>query len=111
MHYILRRIGFYLIAAWASITLNFFLPRLMPGDPATRDLRPVSGPDAPRRNRRDEEGVWAFSDDPLIVQYFTYLTHLFRGISASVSAFPAPVTEIIGQSLVGPCCWVRRRCC
>ncbi|MCC6703856.1 MAG: ABC transporter permease, partial [Thermomicrobiales bacterium] len=34
MQFLLRRIGFYLIAAWASITLNFFLPRLMPGDPA-----------------------------------------------------------------------------
>ena len=34
MRYIFRRLGFYLLAAWAALTLNFFLPRLMPGDPA-----------------------------------------------------------------------------
>ena len=34
MSYIARRLGFYLVAAWASLTLNFFLPRLMPGDPS-----------------------------------------------------------------------------
>ncbi|MCC7144004.1 MAG: ABC transporter permease, partial [Candidatus Eisenbacteria bacterium] len=35
MLYLLKRLGFYLIAAFAALTLNFFLPRLMPGDPAT----------------------------------------------------------------------------
>ena len=35
MSYILKRLGFYLLAGWAALTLNFFLPRLMPGDPAT----------------------------------------------------------------------------
>ena len=36
MRFILRRLGFYLIAFWASITLNFLLPRFMPGDPVSR---------------------------------------------------------------------------
>ena len=34
-NYLLRRLGFYLLAAWAAVTLNFFIPRLMPGDPAS----------------------------------------------------------------------------
>jgi len=33
MRYLYRRIAFYLIALWTSLTLNFFLPRLMPGNP------------------------------------------------------------------------------
>ena len=33
--YIARRFGFYLIAAFAALTLNFIIPRLMPGDPAS----------------------------------------------------------------------------
>ena len=33
--YIIRRLGFYLIAAFAALTLNFVIPRLMPGDPAS----------------------------------------------------------------------------
>jgi len=35
VRYLLHRLGFYALAAWAAVTLNFFLPRLMPGDPAT----------------------------------------------------------------------------
>ena len=31
MPLIVRRIGFYLLAAWSAVTLNFFLPRLLPG--------------------------------------------------------------------------------
>ena len=36
MAYILKRLGYYLLAFWASVTLNFLLPRLMPGDPVSR---------------------------------------------------------------------------
>ena len=32
MAFILRRLGFYVIAAWVALTANFFLPRLMPGN-------------------------------------------------------------------------------
>lgn len=31
----LRRVGFYLVAAWAAVTINFLLPRIMPGSPAS----------------------------------------------------------------------------
>ena len=33
MRYLLRRLGFYLVTFWAAITLNFLLPRLLPGNP------------------------------------------------------------------------------
>ena len=32
MH-LLRKIGFYLVALWAAVTLNFFIPRALPGSP------------------------------------------------------------------------------
>jgi len=31
--FVARKLGFYAIAAWAAVTLNFFLPRLIPGNP------------------------------------------------------------------------------
>ena len=34
MVFYLRRIAFYLVTLWAAISLNFLLPRMMPGDPA-----------------------------------------------------------------------------
>ena len=33
--YLLERLGFYAIAGWAAVTLNFFIPRMMPGDPVS----------------------------------------------------------------------------
>ena len=39
----LRRFGFYLVAFWASITLNFLLPRFMPGDPVSRMFARLQG--------------------------------------------------------------------
>ena len=34
MTYLLRRLAFYLVAAFVAITLNFFIPRAVPGNPA-----------------------------------------------------------------------------
>src|SRR5262249_28045526 len=74
MRYVLRRLGFYLVAAWASATLAFLIPRLMPGDPASAlaarfqgKLRPESL-DALRR-------TFGFTGASLPRQYATYLQH------------------------------------
>jgi peptide/nickel transport system permease protein len=34
MSYLARRLGFFVVTAWAAVTLNFAIPRLMPGSPA-----------------------------------------------------------------------------
>ena len=33
MRWFARRLAFYAFALWAALTINFLLPRLMPGDP------------------------------------------------------------------------------
>lgn len=33
MRYLLRRLAFFVLTLWAALTLNFFLPRFMPGNP------------------------------------------------------------------------------
>ena len=33
MRWFVRRLAFYVFALWVAVTLNFLLPRLMPGDP------------------------------------------------------------------------------
>ena len=43
MSFLLRRLGFYLAALFVALTLNFFIPRWMPGDPATRILLALRG--------------------------------------------------------------------
>ncbi len=34
MRFILRRLGFFVVTLWAAVTLNFLIPRLMPGNAA-----------------------------------------------------------------------------
>lgn len=34
MRYFLGKIGLFLLTLWAAITVNFILPRMMPGSPA-----------------------------------------------------------------------------
>jgi peptide/nickel transport system permease protein len=100
VRHIIRRLGFYLLAAWAALTLNFFLPRLMPGDPAAALF-------ARFRGRLDPEAIQALretfglTEAPLISQYFTYLGHVLKGdFGISVAYFPSPVIDVIATGLV-----------
>jgi len=100
MSYILRRVGFYLLAAWASLTFNFFLPRLMPGDPGDAVMARLQGRLTPETVQAMRT-AYGLSDDPLWLQYLDYLRNLLRGdFGVSISAFPAPVTDVIMQGLV-----------
>jgi peptide/nickel transport system permease protein len=99
MSFLVRRIGFYLLAAWASLTLNFFLPRMMPGDPASTMFARFQGQARPEQIEAMRK-AYGLSDAPLIEQYFTYLRHVFRGdFGISISWFPSPVTEVIMTGL------------
>ncbi len=33
MRFVVRRLGFFVLTLWAALTLNFFIPRFMPGSP------------------------------------------------------------------------------
>lgn len=100
MRYVLRRIGFYLVAAWASLTLNFIIPRLMPGDPASAIFARFRGQLQPEQIQAMRE-AFGFTDAPLPQQYISYLSHAVRGdFGTSISAFPASVTSVIGNGLV-----------
>jgi peptide/nickel transport system permease protein len=98
MSFILRRIGFYALAAWASITLNFFLPRMMPGDPGDAVMARMQGTVQPETIDAMRK-AYGLSDAPIWQQYVEYLGNLFRGeMGIAISAFPTPVTDIIRTS-------------
>ncbi|HET9222897.1 MAG TPA: ABC transporter permease [Roseiflexaceae bacterium] len=100
MRYILRRIGFYAVAAWVSITINFFLPRLMPGDPASAIFARFQGQMSPEAMEALRK-AFGLTDEPLIKQYITYLSHALRGdLGISIAYFPAPVTSVIATGLL-----------
>lgn len=99
MKYLLRRLSIYLVALFAAITLDFFLPRLLPGDPATAILAPMGS----RMTAAQIDALkyaLGLSDAPLFQQYLTFWGNLLRGnLGLSYSQFPAPVTEVIGTGL------------
>lgn len=99
MRYLLKRLGFYLVAAWAALTINFFLPRLMPGDPATALFARFKGKLAPEAIDA-LRATFGLTDEPLWRQYFTYIAHVLRGeMGISIAYFPAPVSQVIATAL------------
>ncbi len=99
MRFALRRLGFYLLAAWFALTLNFFLPRLMPGDPASALFARFKGRLSPEAIAGLRQ-AFGLTDAPLWGQYLTYLSHALRGdLGISVAYFPAPVSQVIGTGL------------
>jgi peptide/nickel transport system permease protein len=96
---VLRRLGFYLVSAWASITLNFAIPRLMPGDPAAALVARFKGQLAPE-SLRALRHAFGLVPGSTFKQYFTYLSHVLRGdLGLSIAYFPARVDEVIGTGL------------
>lgn len=100
IRYVLRRAGFYLLAGWVAVSLNFLVPRLMPGDPATTLFARFQGeldPEAIDALR----AAFGLTDAPLWQQYLTYLSHVVRGdFGVSIAYYPAPVAEVIGTGLL-----------
>ena len=102
MRRLLRRLGIYLMAIWVAVTLNFFLPRLAPGNPAeTLYYRLAAlGPVSPNMLQSLEVQFGLDTKDPLWVQYFGYLGNLLHGnLGVSTTRYPATVGEVIGQNV------------
>lgn len=100
MRFLLRRLGFYLVAAWVAVTLNFFLPRLMPGDPVTSMTSRLAGRASPEAIAALRES-FGEGDRSLAAQYVDYLGELAHGdLGRSISQYPAPVSDVIAGGLV-----------
>jgi len=97
--YITRRLGFYIIAAFAALTLNFIIPRLMPGDPASIIFARFKGKLKPEAIDAMRES-FGLTNDPILVQYISYLKGILQGdLGISIAYFPEPVSGIIGSGL------------
>lgn len=104
MHYFARKLGFYLIALWAALTLNFAIPRLLPGNPVDvllAKLQQRGGAVTPETRKAYALLLGGDDSTPIWTQYVDYLKNLFQGdLGISVSYYPAPVSDVIGESLV-----------
>ena len=99
MRYFWNRFGFLLLSIWAAITLNFILPRMMPGNPAMIMFAKFQGKLQPSALKALEL-QFGFSNQPLIIQYFQYLGNLLTGHwGLSYTYYPTPVSTVIATSL------------
>lgn len=102
MKYYARRIAFYAITLWAAVSLNFLLPRLLPGNPRDILLAKLSRYGEPTEATINSINLILGSDGDATLwdQYIAYWAKLFQGdLGISVTKYPAPVTELIAQAL------------
>ena len=87
------------MAAFAALTLNFFIPRLMPGDPATIIFARFRGKLKPEAIDALRE-TFGLTDASLISQYFSYLKSILSGdLGVSIAYFPQEVSTVISGAL------------
>ncbi|MDT5027961.1 MAG: peptide/nickel transport system permease protein [Micromonosporaceae bacterium] len=100
MRYLLQRLAFYLFTAWAAITINFFIPRLIPGDPVMSRIARSQG----QMSTKAIESLYVLfglnKNESMFEQYLHYWRQLAHGdLGVSFTFLPTPVSEVISQSL------------
>ena len=109
MRFYLKKIGFYLVALFAALTLNFAIPRLMPGDPVSAVLTRLAsrgGTVAPE-TREAITAMLGQGGGNIFQQYIDYLKNIFTGNwGVSVTYFPNQVTTSIASALPWTICLV-----
>ncbi|MFJ4837497.1 ABC transporter permease [Streptomyces sp. NPDC088746] len=97
------RLGFYLVAAWSAVTLNFGLPRLMSGnatDAITQQIATKSGGSVPPETVASIQKLFGGTDQGLVREYLSYLGRILHGdLGISLTNYPTPVGELITSAL------------
>ncbi len=94
MGFLARRLAFYLIAFLVAVTLNFALPRMMPGDPCRAALG-EKATDAVCNEFMIRYGL----DKPIPVQFGIYVNDALHGDLGKSFRLGLPVTRLILERL------------
>src|ERR1700744_439672 len=100
MPFIVRRLAFYVVAAWVAITLNFFIPRAVPGNPVAIILSKFPGLSPQAYKALGQTIGGSLATGSLWSQYVTYLNDVFHfNFGTDLANFPTPVSEILDQAI------------
>jgi peptide/nickel transport system permease protein len=101
MRFVLRRAGFFLLTLWAALTLNFFLPRMMPGNPALSMVAKFRGQRISAQELNNLETIFGVSThESLLSQYWHYLGDMATGnFGISLFYFPEPVGQVVRTAI------------
>lgn len=101
MKYVLRRLGFFVVTLWACLTINFVLPRLMPGNPAIAMMARFRGRVNGSVLQALEIAFGVNTKQSEISQYFSYLGNTFTGhFGISLTFFPETVAQVVRSAIL-----------
>ena len=91
----------YAITIWVVITLNFLLPRLIPGDPYLTLTSQDAEDEEIVLSEEQREFLFQYYglDQPVYKQYFIYLGELVRGNMGFSVYYKQPVSQIVMHRL------------
>ncbi len=99
MLFIARRIGFYAVAVWAAVTVNFLIPRIMPGNAIDAVLGKFQNL-TPQVVKALEVEFGFHPKGTIFSQYIQYWNDVLHfNLGVSTSQYPTHVSTIIGQTL------------
>jgi peptide/nickel transport system permease protein len=101
--YFLKKLAWFIVTVVVAFTLNFILPRLMPGDPVAAIVARMA------QGMSNATGVQAVyeqytelfaTDQPIATQYVIYLRNVLNGdFGYSISQYPRTVADVISASV------------
>jgi peptide/nickel transport system permease protein len=100
LRYLSRKVLIYLLTFWVAVTVDWAIPRFMPGDPIEGLLsRMHAQPSSEAALSGYYTNAFGF-DVPLWKQYLNFWAALFHGdLGRSIQNFPTSVTELIMSAL------------
>jgi peptide/nickel transport system permease protein len=102
VRYVARKAVLFVLTLWAAITLNFALPRIMPGSPVDAALGKLAASGVPITNaqRKAIEIQLGSPHGSLLGQYWDYLTNVATFNFGRSYSFPTEtVAHTIGKAL------------
>ncbi|QMU77610.1 ABC transporter permease [Streptacidiphilus sp. PB12-B1b] len=100
MRFLLRRLGFFVLTLWAALTINFAIPRMLPGSPVDALIAKFHGKLTGASLQAMEAALGFKNHQSLLQQYLTYLKDCATlNFGVSSSQFPASVDSIVGAAI------------
>jgi len=101
--YFICKVCWFLGAFFLALALNFYLPRLIPGNPVDGVVARLATGGMQGQALRDAYASYAAQfglDQPIWIQFALYIQGLLHGdLGRSFALYPAPVTTLIRQAL------------
>jgi peptide/nickel transport system permease protein len=99
MSFILRRLGFYVVAAWVALTIDFFIPRAMPGN-AVESIMAKFPALQPAAYKALEALLGVGHPGSIWSQYWSYLDHVVHfNFGTDVTQYPSSVSSLLAETI------------